>query len=67
MNRASDKWTGGSGMMAFYIKGDLNKAKKFCSSLKMIRLAFSLGDIQSLIDHPVTMTHKSVPEAQRKK
>lgn len=45
MNRSSEKWSGGSGMIAFYMKGDLDKAKKFCESLKMISLAFSLGDI----------------------
>ena len=47
-------------MIAFYVKGDLEKTLKFLDGLKMIRVAYSLGDIQSLIEHPVTMTHQMI-------
>ena len=59
-NRANEKCSGGSGMIAFYVKGDLEKTLKFLDGLKMIRVAYSLGDIQSLIEHPVTMTHQMI-------
>merc|ERR1711935_750244 len=60
-NRADPKLSGGSGMLGFYIKGDLNKTNKFLSSLKLITLAESLGGVESLIESPALMTHGSVP------
>ena len=65
-NRASPKYNGGSGMMGFYIKGDIKKANKFLSSLKVITLAESLGGVESLIENPALMTHGSVPPEHRK-
>ena len=66
-NRSKAKYSGGSGMLSFYIKGDINKASKLMSSLKLITLAESLGDVQTLIESPALMTHGSVPPAHRKK
>jgi len=53
-------------MMGFYIKGDIKKANKFLSSLKVITLAESLGGVESLIENPALMTHGSVPPEHRK-
>ena len=53
-------------MLAFYIKGDIKQASKLMSSLKIITLAESLGDVTSLIESPALMTHGSVPPAHRK-
>ena len=53
-------------MLSFYIKGNLAKANKFLCSLKLITLAESLGDVQTLIESPALMTHGSVPPAHRK-
>lgn len=53
-------------MLSFYIKGDIKKAGKLMSSLKLITLAESLGDVQTLIESPALMTHGSVPPAHRK-
>jgi len=53
-------------MLSFYVRGDIKKAKKFLSSLKVITLAESLGGIESLIECPAIMTHGSVPPAHRK-
>jgi cystathionine beta-lyase/cystathionine gamma-synthase len=50
-------------MLSFYIKGS---AAKFLQSLKVFTLAESLGGVESLAEHPLTMTHGSVPEAHRK-
>lgn len=65
-NRASKKFSGGSGMVSFYIKGDFKKTSKFMSSLKVVTLAESLGDVNTLINHPAKMTHGSVPVEIRK-
>ena len=60
-NAAKKEFSGGSGMLSFYIKGNLTKTNKFFSNLKLITLAESLGGVESLINHPSTMTHASVP------
>ena len=65
-NRSDKKYSGGSGMLSFYIKGDIKKASKFMSSLKIMTLAESLGDVTTLIESPALMTHGSVPPAHRK-
>ena len=65
-NRSRAKYSGGSGMLAFYIKGDIKQASKLMSSLQIITLAESLGDVTSLIESPALMTHGSVPPAHRK-
>ena len=39
----------------------------FASSLGLFHLAESLGGIESLIDHPASMTHASIPRAEREK
>lgn len=43
---------GFGGMIAFYIKGDLEAASTFMKSLKIITLAESLGGYESLVEHP---------------
>jgi cystathionine gamma-lyase len=56
------------GMMSFSLKGDkLEDAHKIISSLKVITLAESLGGVESLVGHPATMTHASIPKADREK
>ncbi|KAG7230691.1 hypothetical protein INR49_019498 [Caranx melampygus] len=54
------------GMITFYIKGKLEHASTFLSSLKMFAIAESLGGYESLAEHPAIMTHASVPEEERK-
>lgn len=65
-NRASTKLSGGSGMLCFYIKGDIKKTSKFLSSVKLMTLAESLGGVNTLIQSPAVMTHASVPPEKRK-
>ncbi|CAK6958132.1 cystathionine gamma-lyase-like [Scomber scombrus] len=57
--------TGCPGMITFYIKGKLEHATTFLSSLKMFAIAESLGGYESLAEHPAIMTHASVPENER--
>ncbi|XP_043097511.1 cystathionine gamma-lyase-like [Puntigrus tetrazona] len=58
--------SGCPGMISFYIKGKLEHASTFLSSLKLITLADSLGGVESLAEHPASMTHVTVPENERK-
>lgn len=54
------------GMMSIEIKEKYD-AKKFLSFLKYFPLAESLGGVESLIDHPASMTHASIPKEEREK
>lgn len=54
------------GMISFDL-GSLANAKKFLASVKLCALAESLGGVETLISHPATMTHASVPKADRMK
>jgi cystathionine gamma-lyase len=65
-NRANKNCSGGSGMVSFYVKGNLAKTNKFLSSLHVMTLAESLGGVETLIESPALMTHGSVPAAHRK-
>lgn len=47
--------------------GTLEKAKKVLNGVKVFVLAESLGGVESLICHPASMTHASVPKAEREK
>ncbi len=54
------------GMLSIEIK-EKYSVKKFLDSLKYFPLAESLGGVESLIDHPASMTHASIPKAEREK
>jgi cystathionine beta-lyase/cystathionine gamma-synthase len=55
----------GFGGMISIETGSLDAAKRFASALKVFTLGESLGGVESLICHPVTMTHGSVPPERR--
>ncbi len=44
---------------------DLETGKRFCEALTLFTLGESLGGVESLVTHPASMTHASVPRAQR--
>lgn len=56
---------GFGGMVSFDIKGDVNDAAAFLTSLKEFSLAESLGGVESLICHPATMTHAGMDAQAR--
>ena len=66
-NRAHSHLSGGSEILGFYIKRDIEKANKFVSSLHIITLAKSLGGVESLVGNPAIITRESVPSGIRKK
>lgn len=56
------------GMISFSLKGNKQEeAFKIASGLKVFSLAESLGGVESLINHPATMTHASIPKEERDK
>ena len=56
------------GMISVTLKdADLQETFRISSSFKVFTLAESLGGVESLINHPATMTHGSIPKAEREK
>ncbi|WP_408007217.1 methionine gamma-lyase [Pseudalkalibacillus sp. A8] len=53
------------GLISFKIKGDKKDAQNFINSMKLLKIAVSLGDAETLIQHPATMTHAVVPKEAR--
>lgn len=56
---------GFGGMVTLEVEGGLEGARRFFGGLEVFSLAESLGGVESLASHPATMTHASVPEAER--
>jgi len=52
-------------MLWFEVKGGLDAGKKLMDNIEVFSLAENLGSVESLITHPVTMTHAAVEEAER--
>ena len=61
---ATRQMRGFGGMLAFEL-GSLEAARRLLNSVRLMALAESLGGVETLISHPATMTHASVPAAQR--
>jgi len=65
---AKKQMKGFGGMISFVLKGDnIEKAMKVLSGTKLFALAESLGGVESLIGHPASMTHGSIPREERLK
>lgn len=62
---AKKQMNGFGAMVSIVVKGGLENANKFASSTKLFALAESLGGVESLICHPVSMTHGSIPKEVR--
>jgi methionine-gamma-lyase len=56
-----------SGMLTFTVAGGLAEAQKVINNLKMAYYAVSLGDLDTLVEHPATMTHGKIAPAERLK
>ncbi|MBU8879744.1 methionine gamma-lyase [Bacillus sp. FJAT-29790] len=55
------------GMISFTLHGNKETAQTLMNELKLIKIAVSLGDAETLIQHPATMTHAVVPKESREK
>jgi cystathionine gamma-lyase len=62
---AKRQMTGYGGTFAFRVKGGREEAFRLLASVRLHTLAESLGGVESLIEHPSTMTHISMPEEVR--
>ena len=66
-NVAKSQMNDFGGMISFTVKGNFDLIKKITSSFKVFTLAESLGGVESLVNHPATMTHASIPKEERNK
>ena len=63
---AKKQMRGFGGMISFTLKDDsVQSAMNFLKNTHLFSLAESLGGVESLVGHPATMTHASIPKAQR--
>ncbi len=65
-NIAKKQMRGFGGMMSFVLQEDTTeKAEELLGSFKLFSLAESLGGVESLVGHPASMTHASIPKEER--
>ncbi|HDR8173343.1 TPA: methionine gamma-lyase [Bacillus thuringiensis] len=62
---ASRQMKRGGGVISFSIKGGKEETQAFINDLHFITIAVSLGDTETLIQHPATMTHAAIPAKLR--
>jgi len=65
-NIAAKQMSGFGGMISIEL-GSLERAKEVTKKFKLFTLAESLGGVESLVCHPVSMTHGSIPKEQRER
>ena len=62
---AKRQMTKPGGMIAFELKGGFENGMRFMNELKLIKRAVSLGDVDTLIQHPASMTHSAYSPEER--
>ncbi|MFP3323611.1 methionine gamma-lyase [Planococcus sp. SIMBA_160] len=67
MALAKEQMRRGGGLISFELEGGKKQAQEFLNALSLIKIAVSLGDAETLIQHPATMTHAVVPPEEREK
>ena len=55
------------GVIAFELEADLAQSREFINHCRLFSIAVSLGDAESLIQHPASMTHSTYSEEDRHK
>lgn len=63
---AKKYYKGCGGIVTFILKGGIEKSKEFLQKIKLFHCAVSLGSVESLAEHPATMTHQCIPAEVRK-
>jgi methionine-gamma-lyase len=58
---------GPGSVIAFELRGGVEAGRRLMNAVRLITLAVSLGGVESLIEHPASMTHKGVPEAEQRR
>jgi cystathionine beta-lyase/cystathionine gamma-synthase len=62
---AKQQMSGFGGMVSIVVRGGVENARRFLTGTKLFALAESLGGVESLVCHPATMTHGSIPKDVR--
>lgn len=63
---AGRQMKGFGSMVSFEVGEDVASARRFLKGLRLCAVAESLGGVETLVSHPATMTHGSIPEERRK-
>jgi cystathionine beta-lyase/cystathionine gamma-synthase len=63
---AKKQMRAGGGMVSVELRASVAEAMTVCSSFRVFSLAESLGGVESLVDHPASMTHASIPAETRR-
>ncbi|MEC1523865.1 PLP-dependent aspartate aminotransferase family protein [Neobacillus niacini] len=64
---AKRQMKGMGGIVSFEVRGGFSAGKQFINQLNLAMISFSLGDPETLVQHPASMTHFSIPENERLK
>ena len=64
---AKRQMSGAGGMIAFELKGGLAAGRSFMNHLKLVKRAVSLGDAETLAQHPASMTHSTYTPEERQR
>jgi cystathionine beta-lyase/cystathionine gamma-synthase len=64
---AEKQMSGFGGMISLRLNGNFEACKRLLKSVKVFTVAESLGGVESLIEHPSSMTHASVPRVERER
>jgi len=64
-SQAKSQMRGFGGLLSFELKGGYRTAVRMVESVKVITLAVSLGGVESLVQHPASMTHTMIPKRER--
>jgi len=64
---ARNQMSGPGSVLAFGLRGGLEAGRLLMNSVRLITLAVSLGGVESLIEHPASMTHRGVPEEEQQR
>ena len=62
---ARRQMSGWGGMLSFEVEGGIEAGRKLMNSLKLCSLAVSLGSVDTLVEHPASMTHAVMPKDMR--
>ncbi|WP_435176167.1 trans-sulfuration enzyme family protein [Halorussus sp. AFM4] len=62
---ANEQMDGHGGVLSFELEGGLPAVERFVAALEEFTLAVSLGGVESLIEHPASMTHSPLPAEER--
>jgi len=62
---AQRQMDGFGGIVSIVLKGGMEAARRFCERTRLFTLAESLGGVESLVNHPSSMTHASIPAPRR--